>query len=151
MEAIWTADLEEVDEPHSINKLKCKTKAAVVEEWTQQWHQAPGKSLIYCTALTKPPDRRAHPSFNITRTKAVNSHFPNSAASQDADNQVKAKFSRSTYSTFYHLTTGHAFIGSFTQRFFPCHTPKQVACQCSEPVQMVKHMLLHCPQYMPSC
>ena len=145
MEAIWTADLEEVDEPHSINKLKCKTKAAVVEEWTQQWHQAPGESLIYCTALTKPPDGRAHPSFNITRTEAVNSHFPNSAASQDADNQVKAKFSCSTYSTFYHLTTGHAFIRSFTQQFFPCHTPKQVACQCSEPVQMVKHMLLHCP------
>ena len=81
----------------------------------QQWHQAPCKSLIYCTALTKLPDGRVHPSFNITKTKAVNSHNPNSAANQDANNQVKAKFSHSTYSTFYCLTTGHAFIGSFTQ------------------------------------
>ena len=32
MEAIQTADLEEVDKPHSINKQKCKTKVAVVKE-----------------------------------------------------------------------------------------------------------------------
>ena len=149
MEAIWTADLKEVDEPYSINELKCKMKVAAVKEWMQQWHQAPHESLIYCTALTELPNGRVHPSFNITRTKVANSHFPNPAASQDADNQVKAKFSCSTYSTFYCLTTGHAFIGSFTQCFFPHHTPKQVACQCSEPVQMVEHMLLHCPQYTP--
>ena len=111
MEAIWTADLKEVDEPHSINEQKCKMKAAAVEEWTQQWHQAPHESLIYCTTLTKLPDRRAHPSFNITRTKVANSHTPNSAASQDADNQVKAKFSCSTYSTFYHLATGVTSLG----------------------------------------
>ena len=115
IEAIWTADLEEVDEPHSINEQKHKTKAAAVKEWMQQWHQAPHKSLIYHTAPTEPPDRRAHPSFNITKTEAVNSHNPNSTASQDVDNQVKAKFSHSTYSTFHCLTTGHAFIGSFTQ------------------------------------
>ena len=136
---------------HSINELKHKMKAAAVEEWMQQWHQALCESLIYCTALTKLPDKRGHPSFNITRTEVVNSHFPNSAVSQDADNQVKAKFSCSTYSTFYHLTTGHAFIRSFTQCFFPHHTPEQVACQCGEPVQMVEHMLLHCPQYTPLC
>ena len=115
MEAIQTADLEEVDEPHSIDKQKCKTKVAVVKEWTQQWHQAPHKSLIYHTALTKPPDGRVHPSFNITKTEAMNSHNPNPAVNQDMDNQAKAKFSHSTYSTFYCLTTGHAFIGSFTQ------------------------------------
>ena len=115
MEAIWTADLEEVDEPHSINEQKCKTKVAAVEEWMQQWHQALHKSLIYCTALTELPDRRVHPFFNITRTEMVNSHTPNSAVSQDVNNQVKAKFSHSTYSTFYHLATGHEFIRLFTQ------------------------------------
>ncbi|KAI0005579.1 hypothetical protein BJV74DRAFT_234657 [Russula compacta] len=45
----------------------------------------------------------------------------------------------------YRIITGHAFIGSYTQRFYPNHTPDQVACQCGEPVQTVDHLLLVCP------
>ena len=145
MEAIWIADLEEVDEPHSINEQKCKTKVAAFKEWMQKWHQAPHESLIYHTALTKPPDGRAHPSFNITKTEVMNSHNPNPAANQDMDSQAKAKFSHSTYSTFYHLTTGHAFIRSDSSP--TTHPNKLLASVVS---QTVEHVLLHCPQYMPS-
>jgi hypothetical protein len=28
--------------------------------------------------------------------------------------------------------------------------PEQVTCPCGEPTQTVEHVLLHCPQYMPS-
>ncbi|KAF8485490.1 hypothetical protein F5888DRAFT_1617277, partial [Russula emetica] len=31
--------------------------------------------------------------------------------------------------------------------FFPQHTPDQIACQCGEPLQTIKHVLMHCPSY----
>jgi hypothetical protein len=43
------------------------------------------------------------------------------------------------------MITGHAFIGAYTERFFPLHTPEQVACPCGETTQTVEHVLLHCP------
>jgi hypothetical protein len=74
-------------------------------EW---WHQAPRSSLAYKTVLTKPPDGRPHPTFLVR--------------------QDTVKFSRLTLCTLYRVITGHAFVGSYTQRFFPQHTPEQVAC-----------------------
>ena len=47
----------------------------------------------------------------------------------------------------YRIITGHAFIGAYTQRFFPQHTQEQVACICGEPIQTVEHVLLVCPLY----
>ncbi|KAI0274261.1 hypothetical protein BGY98DRAFT_935991 [Russula aff. rugulosa BPL654] len=37
------------------------------------------------------------------------------------------------------------FYRGVTQRFFPLHTPDQVACQCGEPIQTVEHVIMHCP------
>ncbi|KAI0278808.1 hypothetical protein BC826DRAFT_912259, partial [Russula brevipes] len=42
---------------------------------------------------------------------------------------------------------GHAFSGAYTQRFFPNHTPEQIACQCGEPIQTIEHILMVCPLY----
>ena len=125
LEAIRTADLRDVEEPHTIKAQKKKTKENVTATWAERWHQMPRSSLAYRTALTKPPDGRAHPTF---------------LARQDA-----VKFSRLTLCTLYRVITGHAFIGSYTQRFFPRHTGDQVACPCGEPLQTVEHILLTCP------
>jgi hypothetical protein len=124
-EAIRTADLREIEEPHSIKWQQKETKDAAVMTWAERWHSAPRSSLAYRTALTKPPDGRPHPMFLIR--------------------QEAAKFSRLTLCTLYRVITGHAFIGSYTQRFFPQHTRKQVACPCGEPVQTIEHLLLNCP------
>ncbi len=47
----------------------------------------------------------------------------------------------------YRIITGHAFVGAYTQRFFPQHTQEQVACPCGELVQTIEHVLLVCPMY----
>jgi hypothetical protein len=127
LEAIHTADPNPDDKPHTIKHQKKKTKEAAVTTWANRWHDLPRTSLAYRTALTKPPDGRTHPTFQ--------------------QNCNTAKFSRKTLCTLYRLTTGHAFIGSYTQRFYSLHTPDQIACPCSEPVQTVEHLLLKCPTY----
>ncbi|KAH9954194.1 hypothetical protein BC827DRAFT_1101602, partial [Russula dissimulans] len=42
---------------------------------------------------------------------------------------------------------GHAFVGAYTQRFFPQHTPDQIACQCGEAIQTIEHVIRDCPRY----
>jgi hypothetical protein len=64
-----------------------------------------------------------------------------------AGEQSQAKFSCATYFTFYRITTGHAFVGEYTQRFYAPHTPEQIACPCGEPIQTVEHVLTACPIY----
>jgi len=127
LEAIRTADLTNFEEPHSIKKQKEATRNAATATWAERWHQTPHASLVYKTALTRPPDGRTHPTF-LTGEQA-------------------AKFSRLTLCTMYRIITGHAFVGSYTQRFFPQHTPDQVACPCGTPVQTIEHILLVCPIY----
>ncbi|KAI9451292.1 hypothetical protein F5148DRAFT_986616 [Russula earlei] len=56
-------------------------------------------------------------------------------------------FSRQIMATFYRLITGHTFIGEYTRRFYPKHTPAQITCQCGKPIQTVKHVLLSCPLF----
>ena len=41
----------------------------------------------------------------------------------------------------------NAFTGEYTQRFFPLHTPEQIACPCGEPIQTTEHILTNCPMY----
>ena len=44
LEAIRTADLTDIIEPHTINRQKETTKDAAVAEWAAQWHQSPHTS-----------------------------------------------------------------------------------------------------------
>ncbi|KAI0281923.1 hypothetical protein BC826DRAFT_314279 [Russula brevipes] len=62
-----------------------------------------------------------------------------------------AKFSRATICTMYRIITGHAFVGAYTQRVYPNHTPEQIACPCSEPIQTIEHVLMACPLYNDAC
>ncbi len=125
LESIRTAVLAAEEETHSTKDQKKRTRDAAIATWAERWHQLPRVSLSYQTALIKPPDGRPHPTFHI--------------------NQDSVKFSRKTITTLYRIITGHAFIGSYTQRLFPQHTPEQITCSCGEPVQTVEHVLLDCP------
>jgi hypothetical protein len=128
---------------HSINYQKQATKQAAVAVWAERWHDDPHNSLAYRTALTRPPNGRPHPTF-------IKPVVPAEDAAREPQNpethrEGKVKFSRRTFSTLYRVITGHAFIGAYTERFFPLHTPEQVACPCGELTQTVEHVLLHCP------
>ena len=131
LEAIRTADTTQIIEPNTINNQKEATKNAAVTAWTEAWHQSPHTSKVYQTALTMPPDGKPHHTFLLAQT--------------NEDNPVK--FSRLTHTTLYRFMTGHAFTGEYTSRFFPQHTPEQIACQCGEPLQTVEHVLTHCTLY----
>jgi hypothetical protein len=127
LEAIHMADLAPDQEPHTIKHQKKKTKEAAIASWADHWHKALCTSLVYRTALTKPPDGQAHPTFKL--------------------DQSTAKFSHKTSCMLYHLATGHAFTGEYMRRFYSCHTQEQVACPCGELTQTVEHLLLKCPKY----
>jgi hypothetical protein len=143
LEAIRTAELVATNEPHTVKKQKDEARAAAVNTWAERWHQMPRTSLAYRTALTRPPDGRPHPTFFVPTTKEPNRE----PQGLDGPQARKATFSRKTFSTFYRIITGHAFVGAYTQRFFPLHTPDQVACPCGEPTQTIEHVLLHCPLF----
>ena len=142
LEAIRTTSLEDIVEPHTIANQKKLAREAAIAAWTEIYYLSLHASLIYRTALTQPPDGKTHHTL-------LPKHAPN-AGPGDTPNDAgerEAKFSRLTFATFYRIITGHAFTGAYTQRFFPLHTPEQVACPCGEPIQTVEHVLLHCPQY----
>ena len=139
LKAICTTDITTLEEPHMIRNQKEDSKHKAVEEWTKHWHKLLCDSLIYWTTLLKPPDSHTLPIFHLgSQWKAgnLNKH---------------AKCSHATQATLYQLATGHAFIGAYTQCFYTQHMPEQIACPCGKPVQMVKHVLLHCPWHNASC
>jgi len=131
LEAIRTADATNLTEPNTIRSQKANAEERAIATLTERYYSAPHTSLIYRTLLTNPPDGKPHPAASF-RT-------------QNEDSQDK--FSRLTYATLYRVATGHAFVGEYTKRFHPQHTPEQIACPCGEPVETVEHVLLHCPLY----
>jgi ribonuclease HI len=136
LEAARTADLTNLAEPQSINSQMKSTKDSAVRALTERWHQSPHTSMAYRTALNAPPDGKTHHTFP-----------PKHQAAPEPGQTTTVKFSRLTHSTFYRMVTGHAFVGEYTQRFYPQHTPDQIACQCGEPLQTIEHVLMHCPNY----
>jgi hypothetical protein len=151
-EAVRTATLDEESEPHTIRSQHQASRQAAIDAWADKWHKDPHNSLAYQLALTRPPDGRPHPTY-ITPSDLPASHAPaNSARAAEGPRNPpnKAKFSRRNFSTLYRIITGHAFIGAYTERFHPQHTPEQVACPCGEPLQTVEHVLLHCPLHADS-
>ncbi|KAN0118231.1 hypothetical protein V8E52_005492, partial [Russula decolorans] len=134
LEAIRTANPDEIIEPHTINNQKEATKDAAIRAWGERWHHLPHTSKAYQTALTSPPDGKPHHTLYI-------------AHEENTEGEPQAKFSRLTHSTLYRFITGHAFTGEYTRRFFPQHTQEQVACQCGEALQTVEHVLFSCPRY----
>lgn len=146
MEAIRTADADDVEELHTIRSQKAKTEEAAVAKWADRYYQAPRTSSAYQSLLTEPPDGKPHyATLARPPTRRESATLLSNATHPQAPPKLEAKFSRRTYTTFYRLITGHAFTGEYTRRFLPQHTPEQVACPCGEPVQTVEHVLLHCP------
>ena len=138
--AIRSAALADLEKAQSIKKQKQTAKEQAITAWAMKWHLAPRTSLAYRTALRTPPDGRTHHTFHPEREI-------NKRPEQAQGEKKLVKFSRLTHATFYRLVTGHAFIGEYTQRFYPPHTQEQIACPCGELVQTVEHVLLHCPRY----
>jgi hypothetical protein len=147
LETIHTAEPAVANELHTIGKQKEKGKADAVDAWAKRWHQSQCTSLAYQTALTRPPDGKPHPTF-LAPTKQPQDP-PAGEPKQEPqglgkDWTKKAKFTCKTFTIFYCIIIGHAFVEAYMQRFFPQHTPDQVACQCGEPTQTIEHVLLHC-------
>jgi hypothetical protein len=145
LEAARTADLTNVIEPQTIDNQIKHAEHAAIKAWTTRYNQAPRTSMAYRTALTTPPDGKTHHTFQpkhqtTPRTTGNANTGPNTEG-------PKATFSRLTYSTFYRFITGHAFTGEYTQRFFPQHTPDQIACQCGAPLQTIEHVIMQCPLF----
>ena len=145
LEAVRTADLTDISEPQTISNQLKQTESAAIAAWEERYNHAPHTSFAYRTALTTPPDGKTHHTF-LTNHPANPLTTGNTTTGLNAEGP-KAKFSRLTHSTFYRFITGHAFTGEYTQRFFPQHTPDQIACQCGVPLQTVEHVIMHCPLF----
>ena len=141
-EAVRTADLTNATEPPTINDQLKKAEETTITEWAERYNRGPHTSLVYRTALTSPPDGKTHHTFQLKKYP----HPPTTGNTTTGPNAEGPKdtFSRLTHSTFYRFITGHAFTGEYTRRFFPLHTPEQVACQCGETVQTIEHVTMHC-------
>jgi hypothetical protein len=146
LEAIRTVPLANLTEPQTINKQKESTREMVIAKWAERWYQAPRTSLAYRTALSGPPDGKTHHTF-LPQSSPNTQQSEAEPTNRNENQKSKVKFSRLTHSTLYRFITGHAFTGEYTQRFYPAHTPEQVACQCGEPLQTIEHVLTTCPLY----
>jgi hypothetical protein len=112
-----------------------------------RWHESPRTSLSYRTALTRPPDRKPHPTFLWTTTQQAAGMPRHLASCRPTRPTAKPSFSRQTISTLYRITTGHTFVSEYTQRFYRQHTPDQIACQCGKRVQTIEYVLMDCLRY----
>ncbi|KAH9954951.1 hypothetical protein BC827DRAFT_1348032, partial [Russula dissimulans] len=92
-----------------------------------------------------PPDGRPHPTFTHTKAQRHPGGHRRVPRTPTHHQPAESHLSRHTTSTLYRIITGHAFIGAYTQRFYPQHTPAQIACQCGETIQTVEHVLRDCP------
>jgi hypothetical protein len=149
-EAIRVADLATIEEPHTIRQQKTHTKAEAFTVWGGRYYQAPHTSMSHKTALQGPPDGLPHPTFlppPPPTPAEPPATTPNTNTRTQPGEHSQAKFSRRTHCTFYRIITGHTFVGEYTQRFFPQHTPEQIACPCGELLETVAHILLECPRY----
>jgi len=145
---IRTADITMITGSQSIRCQKANTRAEAIDKWVERWHQSPrtaAASAAYQTALTRPPDGKPHTTFQRAPERSRGS--PRRPHRRPTQTTAKSGFWRRTISTLYHFITGHAFVGAFTQRFFPQHTPEQVACQWGEPIPTIEHVLRDCPRY----
>ena len=140
LEAIRTATLMDIEEPQTIKKQKQDIEVKAIAKWAERWHKDPRTSLAYRTALVGPPDGRTHHTFQPRTARDAKS-------GDNTQTKAKTKFTRLTHTTLYRFITGHAFTGEYTRRFYPPHTPEQVACPCGTTVQTIEHVLMDCPLY----
>jgi hypothetical protein len=138
LEAIRVADVTDLQEPPTLKKQKEQTKREAISIWEGRHYNGPHTSFAYQTAIQGPPDGKAHHTFNITPDRENRDPEPGACP---RDQELKAKFSRTTYVTMLRYVTGHAFTGEYTQRFYPPHTQEQIACPCGNPLQTVEHVL----------
>ena len=96
------------------------------------------------THVDGPPNSPPQP---LGRENAPHLPTPQTTTNNANNNQTTVQFSRLTISTLYRIITGHTFVGKYTQRFFPQHTPEQIAFPCGKPVQSIEHVIMECPIY----
>src|SRR5258708_2627341 len=113
LETARTADLTTISEPQTINNQLKQAETAAIDAWADRYNRAPHTSMAYRTALTTPPDRRTHRTFQI-KSPAAPPTAGNTPTDPNAD-RSKATYSRLTHSTLYRFITGHAFTGEYTR------------------------------------
>src|SRR6266446_1000561 len=122
----------------SIQYQRTESKAAAVSAWGQQYYESPRRSQAYDSALTSPPDGRAHLILRIASTGV---RIKGQVYSQ--------RISREIQSTLTRLITGHAFTGAYRLRFKhknrPPATEEEIACACGAVPEDTEHVLLLCP------
>ncbi|KAI0252403.1 hypothetical protein BJV78DRAFT_1124746, partial [Lactifluus subvellereus] len=89
-----------------------------IDTWGKCWQDSDRRSQTY-VALPHPPSGKLPPVMKGAKTG-----------------------DQATVSTLICLITGHAFIGSYTARFWP---EQPVSCPCGTPLQTVEHIIAFCP------
>ena len=105
------------------------SRKAVITEWSNKWHASERTSHAYTEVLRGPPDGRLCQGLRVM-AKAK----PNKKPTREAE------------STLFCLLTGHAFTGSYNQRFHAEHALSST-CECGYDPQTVNHVLFDCPRY----
>ena len=109
--------------PPSVQYQRAESKAIALKDWEQQFYENPRQSQAYNSALTTPPDGRAHLILRIASTGVK---IKGQVYSQ--------RVSRGTQSTLIRLITGHAFTGAYRLKFkhrnLPPATEEEIACAC---------------------
>jgi hypothetical protein len=140
--SLHMADLTTIEDPQTIEQQREQAKAEAIGKWGDQYYDTPRTGLVYRLAIQGAPDGKPHPTFQPPPRPSPEDEEP-----PNIPEAPKVKFSCLTYTTFYHITTGHAFVGEYIQRFYPQLTLEQIACPCGRLVQTVEHVLLDCPLY----
>ena len=106
-------------EPNTIAFQRSSTKELAISAWQARWHNSDRRSQAFL-ALPASPSGKLSPAISGA-----------------------ARGSRAACATLVHLITGHAFIGSYTERF---HPRKPTHCpNCGTNPQTVAHVILQCP------
>ncbi len=137
----WEAVKKPLDNnqsPPSIQYQRVESKAAAVSAWEQQYYENPRRSQAYDSALTTPPDGKAHLILRIASTGV---QIKGQVFSQQVSCEIQ--------STLICLITGHAFTGAYHLMFkhknLPPATEEEIACACGAVPEDTEHVLLHCP------
>ena len=134
----------------SASYQKARAWARAFTFWASDWHMERGRHTFQMCWTGTPRDGHAH-TYTILSSPDSNNHtLWHKAVDCEQDQngrKIKGKFlyTRRTTSTALQLVVDHAFTGSYAKHFRPANPPETLACQCSHPLRMPRHVLLDCP------